>query len=100
FLMITMCMSAEQNLGVGELEPQLLDRLFNRRHVPLIRTVDEDIPLRRNNEEGTQRFCSNVVKVADDLVRRELFGLIFRRTHIAFQYRAWRISTSLNRDCR
>src|SRR6185295_18427017 len=53
------------------LESQLLHRLLNRRHVALVGAVDEDVPLRRDDEERGEALGSDVVDVADDLVRRE-----------------------------
>ena len=36
FLVVAVRVAAEQDLDVGELEPELLDRLLNRRHVALV----------------------------------------------------------------
>src|ERR1700740_39002 len=71
FLMITMRVAPQQYFGIGKLEPQLLDRLFNGRYIPFIRTVNEDIALRRDHEERAQSSRADIVDVPDDLVRRK-----------------------------
>src|SRR6266704_2727819 len=98
--MIAVCVVAQQDLNVGELEPQLLDRLLNRCYIPLIRAVDEYISLRCNDQEGTQGSGPDVVDVANDLVGWELRRLILRRAHVACQYRPRRIGIPLNCDGR
>ena len=51
FLVIPMRMSPEQDLNIGKLESQLLHRLLNCRHIPLIRAVDQDVSLRGYDQE-------------------------------------------------
>src|SRR5262249_17385985 len=53
FLMIAVCVAAEQYSDIGELESELLDRLLDRGHVSFIRAVQEDVSLRRHDKEGT-----------------------------------------------
>ncbi len=61
FLMIVVRVCAQQDLDVRELESQLVDRLLDRRHVPLVRAVNQHVALRRNNEERTQGPGPHVV---------------------------------------
>ena len=100
FLMIAMCVVSQQDLSVGEFEPQLRDRLFNRRHISFIRAVDEDISLWCNDEKGAEGLRSDVVDIADDLVGRELRRLVLRRTHVACQDRSRCVGLSVDRDRR
>ena len=84
-LVIAVRMAAEQDLRIGELESELLNGLLNRRHVPLIRGVVEDIALRRDDEKGGQALGPDVIQVSDDFVGRELRRLIVRRADIALE---------------
>ena len=85
FLMIAVRMAAEQNLRVGELEPQLLDRLLDHRHVAFVRAVDEDVALRRHDQKRREAGGSDVIQVADDLVRRKLRRLIVGPADVALK---------------
>src|ERR1700730_11824905 len=95
--MIAMCVVAQQELDVGELEAQLLDLLLNHRHVPLVRAVDENGALWRHDEEGRQGPRADVIDVPDDLVRRKGGVLVFWRAHVARQDRSWRIGLTPDR---
>ena len=90
FLVVAVRVAAEQDLGVGELESELLDGLLNRRHVPLIRAVDEDVALRRDDEKGGQALGPDVIDVSDDLVGWELRRLIVGRADVALEQRLLR----------
>ncbi len=85
FLMVTVRVRSEQNPDVCEFEPELSDRLLDRADVPLVRTVDENVPFRRRDEERTERSGPNVVDVADHLVRRKRRRLIRLGAHVASQ---------------
>jgi hypothetical protein len=71
-------MTAQQNFDVLELEAKLLNRILNRGHIPLKNRIDQNVALRRGNEERRQAFRPNVVNVPNDLVRRDLLVLLFR----------------------
>src|SRR3990172_507832 len=98
--MIAVRMVPEQNLDVGEGEPQVGDRLLNRSHVPFVRAVDEDMSFRCDDEERAERPGSHIVDVADDLVGWELRRLVLRGAHITRQYRPWRVGLALDGDRR
>ena len=100
FLVIAVRVVPEQNLDVGELEPQIRDRLLDRSHVPLVGAVDEDVAGRRHDEERAERLRPHVVDVAHDLVGRELRRLVIRRPHVARQDRPRRIRLPLDGDRR
>ena len=82
--MIVVRMGPEQDLDVRKLESQLFDRLLNRRHVPFVRAVNEDIALWCNNEERAQGPGPHVVEIADNFVRRELRRLVLRMKPYTF----------------
>src|SRR5262245_18865686 len=94
--MITVCVATEQDLNVGELEPELLNRLLDRRHIALVCTVDQDISLRRGDEERTQGPGADVVDIPDNLVWWKLSRLVILCAHVAFQYRPRCIGTTTN----
>src|SRR5437899_516940 len=98
--MIAVRVVPKQNLRIGKLEPQLFNRLLNRRHIPLVRAVDQDIALRRDDEKRAQRSGSDIVDVADNLVGWELCRLVLGSSHIASQYRLRGIGASMNGDGR
>src|SRR5215831_19624822 len=98
--MISVRMAAEQDLRIREFETQLSYRLLNHRNIPLIRAINQNVSLRRHNEERTQSSRPDIVDVADDLVRRKCRFLILRRAHVARQDRLWRVCLSANRDGR
>ena len=100
FLMVSMSVRSEQDLDIGKLESQLLDRLFYGGNISLIGAVDQNVPLRRDDQERTQRPGADIVNVAEDLVGRERRGLIFRCAHVTFQYRTRCVRPSLNNDRR
>jgi len=98
--MVAVRVAAEQDLDVGELEPELFDRLLNRRDVALVRAVDEDVALRRDDEERGEAFRADVVDVADDLVRRKLRRLIVAAADVALEERLLREGVPADRDRR
>src|SRR5947209_4069416 len=98
--MIAVRVVPKQNLRIGKLEPELFDRLLNRRHIPLVRAVDENVSLWCHDEEGAQRLRSDIVDVADNLVGWELRRLVLGSSHIARQYRLRGIGASMNSDGR
>ena len=53
FLVIAVRVAPQEDLRIGELESQLLHGLLDCRHIPLVCAVDEEIPLRRDDEEGS-----------------------------------------------
>ena len=68
-----------------ELEAQFLDRGTNHRHSRLEAAVDQDVPVRRRDQEGRELLGAHVVDVADHLVRRERLvpvGLLILRACI------------------
>jgi hypothetical protein len=75
-LVIAVRVAAEQDLDVRELEPELLDRPLNRRHVALVGAVDQNVALRRDDQEHRQAIRPHVIDIANHLVRRE------RRRHV------------------
>src|SRR5258705_4804826 len=100
FLVVAVCMVAEQDLDVGELEPEVGDRLLDDGHVPLVRAVDQDVPLRRDDQERAERLRPDVVDVADDLVRRKLRLLIRGGAHVAREDRPRRVDLAVDGDGR
>src|SRR5215470_6793131 len=78
-----MGVAAEQDLDVFESKAQFLYRILNGRSVPLIDGVDKDVPLRRGDEKRRKSLCADIVDVSNDLMRRELFVLLFGRTDVA-----------------
>ena len=76
-------MIPEQDLGVGEFETEVRNRLLDHRHVTLIGAVHQDISLRRHNEERTERLGPHIIDIADDLVGWELRRLVCVRAHVA-----------------
>src|SRR5579862_2641226 len=68
---IRMGMAVQQNLDVGKLEAQFLDRGADYRDGFLIVAVDQDVTLRGRDQEGAELLRSYKVHVADDLMRRE-----------------------------
>ena len=98
FLVIAMRVIAEEDLDVARLETQLLDRVQNDGHVPLVGAVDEDVTLRRRDEERRQRSRSNVVDVPDDFVGRKCGRLILLRPHVAGQNAARRVALAADSD--
>ena len=96
--MIVVCVGPEQDLDVREFESQLFDRLLNRLLISFIRAVNENIALRRNNEERAQGSGPHVVEIADNFVGRELRCLVLRRTHVARQNRPRRKFTPMDSD--
>jgi hypothetical protein len=71
FLMVAVGVAAEHDLDVAELEAQLFDRLLDERHIALERAVDQDVPLRRGDQEHGKAPRADVVDIPDHLVRRE-----------------------------
>jgi hypothetical protein len=100
FLMVAVGVVAKQDLEIRELEAEVGDRLLDHRHIALIGAVDEDISLRRHDEERAQRLRPHIIDVADDLVRRELGRLVRRRAHVACQYGPRRIGLPPDGDRR
>ena len=76
-------MAAEDDLDVFEAESQLGDGVADHGVVSLVIRVDEDVALRRCDQEARERFGSDVVDVADDLVRRILLVLLLRGSDVA-----------------
>jgi hypothetical protein len=89
-----MCVIAEHDLDVGELESELLDRFLNRRHISLVGRIQQDVPLWRDDEERAERARADVVDVGDDPMRRERGRLILRRAHVPRQDRRWCIGAA------
>src|SRR5262249_13719790 len=67
-------MARQQDLNVGHLEAERLDRFLNQGDRALKAAVDEDMPLGSGDEIGGQVLGTDVVNVADDLVSRK--GLV------------------------
>ena len=64
-------MARQQDLDIGHLEAERLDRFLNQGNRALKAAVDEDVPLGSGDEIGGQILGADVVDIADDLVRRE-----------------------------
>lgn len=69
--MIDVRVADEQDFDVGEAEAQLLDALPDLRHRGCEITVDQDVSLRRSDQESGQVFTADVVNISDDAMRRE-----------------------------
>src|ERR1700691_3927289 len=63
-----MGVAAQQDFGVGEFEAQLLDRRPDLRHGIVEIAVDQDISLRRRDQEGTEIVGADKVDVPDYLI--------------------------------
>jgi hypothetical protein len=66
-LMISVRVTAEQDFGIGELEPELLNGFLNGPYISLVRTVDEYVSLRRDDQKRTQRSGSQRLSCAVEL---------------------------------
>ena len=64
-------MARQQDLDIGHLEAERLDRFLNQGNRALKAAVDEDMPLGSGDQIGGQILGTDVVNIADDLVRRE-----------------------------
>src|SRR6266404_2603821 len=98
--MIVVPMVAEDNLGVRELETEVLHRFLDDRHIALVCVVHQDVAGWRNNEKGTQRLRAHVVDIADDFVRLDGSGLLLFRAHIAPDDRRGGVGLSVYDDGR
>ena len=85
--MVAVRVITQNDLDVRRFESELLDRLLNRRDVPLVRGVDQDVSRRSDDQERAQRSRTDVIDAADDFVWRKRGLLIRRAAHIAGQYR-------------
>ena len=63
------------NLDVAHLKSELLDRSLGERPGVLVPGIDQDVSLGRHDQEVTMHGRSDVVEIADNLVRRG--GLVF-----------------------
>src|SRR5207237_3473269 len=72
----------------------------DRRNIALIGAVDEDMALRRGDQERAERRGADIIDVADDLVRGELRHPIRLRAHVACQDRSRRIGLPSDSDRR
>ena len=100
FLVIAMGMVSQQDLDVRKFEPKVGDRFRDRWHIALVSAVDENISLRCNDKERAQSPGSDVIDVANDLVRWERRRPVFRRAHVPRQYRTRSIGMSSDADRR
>src|SRR5216684_346155 len=64
-------MARQQNLDIGHLEAERLDRLLNQGNGAFQAAIDEKMPLGSGDEKGSQILGTDVVNIANDLVRRE-----------------------------
>ena len=64
-------MARQQDLDIGHLEAERLDRFLNQGNRALKAAVDENMPLGGGDQKGGQILGTDVVDIADDLVRRE-----------------------------
>src|SRR6266536_199916 len=64
-------MARQQNLDIGHLEAERLDRFLNQGNRAVKAAIDENMPLGSRYEIGGQILGADVVNVADDLVRVE-----------------------------
>lgn len=69
---IVMRMADEQNFYVAEFEPKLLDTLLNLRRRGREIAVDEDVSLRRGDQERREVPAAHVIHVADHAIGTEL----------------------------
>ena len=83
--MIRVSVAAQQDLDVGETEPQLLDRGTNHRDRLLVVAVDEDVSLRRRDQEGTQPLRADKVDIPDHLVGRKRLVVVVTIDHLRGQ---------------
>ena len=85
FHVIGVGVAAEDDLDVGGLEAELLHRGENQRHVGFVRAVDEDVSLRRRDQERRQALGADVPDIVSDLVRRKSRALLFWRADVALE---------------
>src|SRR5580698_181675 len=69
--MVEMGVTNQQNFDVLEMKAELLHALLDLRHRAFEVAVDQDVALRGGDQKGSQACATDVVDVADDLVRRK-----------------------------
>src|SRR5205085_9958217 len=60
-------------------------RILNHRHIDLVGRVDENAALRRIDQERGQALRADIIKVADNPVRRKLRALLLLGSDVALE---------------
>jgi hypothetical protein len=68
---VEMGMADQQDFGIAEAKPQLLDARPDERDRSFKTAVDENVSLRRGDQVYAQPFAPDEINVADDVVRWE-----------------------------
>jgi hypothetical protein len=63
FLMVAMCMAADNNLDVREFQTQLGHRVLNNGNIRLVSRVDENVTVRSIHDEGRETFGTDVIEL-------------------------------------